>query len=320
MEHTPCWETYQSKEEMQDVNVLIVADIPDGSKSGITECFPPGWQISIASPGKEDAFLSDAEVIIPEHVRVDSAYLRSCPKLRMIQTGAGYDNIDLDACREKEIIVCNAAGVNAAAVAEHTIAMILCWFKNIAVLDTGMKHMETRFSYSGSELSALTIGIIGFGAVGRRVAKYCQAFDMKVLVCSPHVSNSMDLDTLLRKSDVVSLHVPLTPETRNMIGSAEFARMKKTAVLVNTSRGAVVNENDLCAALETSTIAGACLDVFQQEPLPETSPLRRMLNVLLTPHTAGYPDGPKYHRKRYLFFAENIRHLEEMHELQNRIM
>ena len=302
------------------MNVLIISDIPDISRVRILECFSSEWKIHIASPGEEGRYLPEAEVIIPEHVLVDDAFLHACPKLKMIQTGAGYDNVDLNACRENGVIVCNAAGVNASSVAEHTMALILSWYKNIAILDAGMKYSALPASYSGAEMSDLTIGIIGLGAVGRNVAKLCRAFDMTVTSFSRHAENSVDLDTLLRNSDIVSLHVPLTAETRNLIGRNEFAKMKNSALLVNTSRGGVVNEDDLCNALESGMIAGACLDVFEQEPLPALSPLRQMTNVLLTPHTAGYPDGPKYHKKRYLFFADNIQRFADLLEPKNRIV
>lgn len=116
-----------------------------------------------------------------------------------------------------------------------------------------------------------------------------------------------ELDALLRESDVVSLHVPLNGQTRHLFGDEAFARMKPDALLVNTARGAVVDEAALIRALRDGAIGGACLDVFEAEPLPEDSPLRELPNVILTPHTAGFPDGPGFHRKRYAFFAENIR-------------
>ena len=292
------------------MTVLIVSDIPDDSRKKIVDCFPSHWQVLFASPGQEKPFLPFTEVIIPEHVPVDGEYLKCCPKLKMIQTGAGYDNVDLPACRERGIVVCSAAGINAAAVAEHTMAMILSWYKNIA----------PPSRHEGSELGGLSVGVVGLGRVGQKVAKICEALDMKVLRYSHHPEQSdVDWQTLLRKSDIITLHVPLTSETRHMIGKPELELMKETAVLVNTSRGAVVNEPELIAALQCGRIAGACLDVFEQEPLPQDSPLRDLKNVLLTHHTAGYPDGPKFHRKRYLFFAENIQKLAEGLEPANRM-
>ena len=293
------------------MDILIISDIPAASKEQIIRCFPSRWQVRIASPGHEERLLPSAEVIIPEHVVIDEEYLKRCPKLKMIQTGAGYDNIDLPACREAGVVVCNAAGVNANAVAEHTMALILAWYKNIAPLPI----------HPGSELCGLTVGIIGPGRIGQRVAKLCEAFDMKVLRCSHHPqADDVMLHTLLREADVVSLHVPLTSETRHMIGKKELKSMKSSAILVNTARGAVVNERELIEALQDGEIAGACLDVFEQEPLPSDSPLCSLTNVILTHHSAGYPDGPKFHRNRYLFFAENIRSFFEGREPVNRVV
>lgn len=293
------------------MNVLIISDIPTASKERIADCFPSDWKLRFASPGKEKPLLASAEVIIPEHITIDEEFLKRCPRLQMIQTGAGHDNINLSACRNKSIIVCHAAGINAVAVAEHTMAMILSWYKRIAPASR----------QEGSELCGLSIGIAGLGRIGQKVAKYCEAFDMKVLRYSHHPGEGdTDWETLLRESDILTLHVPLTPETRYIIGRPELELMKKTALLVNTSRGAVVNESALIEALQCGRIAGACLDVSEQEPLPQDSPLRDLKNVLLTHHTAGYPDGPKFHRKRYLFFAENIQKLADGQEPINRIL
>ena len=126
-----------------------------------------------------------------------------------------------------------------------------------------------------------------------------------------------ELDDLLRRSDIITVHVPLTEESREMIGMAELAKMKKSALLINTSRGAVIEENALIDALRKGQIAGACLDVFTEEPLSQESPLRDMKNVILTPHTAGLPDGVKYHAKRYQYFVNNIkRFMEEQGETE----
>jgi phosphoglycerate dehydrogenase-like enzyme len=143
------------------------------------------------------------------------------------------------------------------------------------------------------------------------VADFCTAFHMKVLafnrspISAPDVKQ-VELDTLYMQSDIVSIHLPLYEETRHMVSADAFAKMKSDALLINTSRGGIINENALVKALKQHEIGGACLDVYEQEPLPGSSPLRLMKNVLLTPHTAGLPDGVKYHRKRYAFFASQI--------------
>ena len=291
------------------MKVAVIGSFPAKTRERVRSCFPAEWEVCIGPA--EESFLREADAVIPEHAQVDASFLARAPKLRMVQTGAGYDNVDLEACTRRGILVCNAAGVNAAAVAEHTMALLLGWYKNIVPLDRCLREGRETPDYTGSELAGKTVGVVGLGAIGRRVARYCLAFDMRVLGFSrrpvelPGVEPA-DLDTLFRESDVVTLHVPLNGETRHLVGQAAFERMKSDALLINTSRGAVVDEAQLIRALEEHTIGGACLDVFEEEPLPDDSPLRRLPNVLLTPHTAGLPDGVKFHEKRYRFFARNI--------------
>jgi D-3-phosphoglycerate dehydrogenase len=175
-----------------------------------------------------------------------------------------------------------------------------------------MKRGEYGVDYSGSEAAGKVLGIVGMGNIGKAVAKRALAFEMKILgydirpVTDEPGIEMTDLDTLLKAADAVTLHTFLNDRTRKLIGRREFALMKPGAFLINTSRGPVVDEEALIEALQTGQIAGAGLDVFEKEPLPEDSPLRRMRNVILTPHTAGMPDGLKYHERRYAFFLENI--------------
>ena len=293
------------------MNLVIIGRCSADTAARIRAFFPPDWKVALTGP--DDLCLQDAEALIPEHLPVSAALLDRAPKLRMIQTGAGSDNVDLAECTRRGILVCSAAGVNAAAVAEHTMALILGWFKNIVYLDTFLKaRRDSReLCYSGGELLGKTAGIIGLGAIGQRVAALCQAFGMNVLGYSRHPKciqgvENVRLEELLERSDVVSLHVPATPETRHLMDRQAFRRMKPSAVLVNTARGSVVHEADLIEALRRHQIAGACLDVYEEEPLPQASQLRSLPNVLLTPHTAGYPDGVRLHAGRYSFFAGNL--------------
>lgn len=209
--------------------------------------------------------------------------------------------------------VCCAAGVNANAVAEHVMALILCWYKNIVKLDGYLKAHgdESGLAYAGGELSGKTIGIVGMGHVGKALAGYCRAFGMKVLGYSrtPFAIDGVeqrDWEGLCRESDMISLHVSLNESTRHMINADALAAMKPDAVLINTSRGAVVDEKQLVEALRHGGIGGACLDVFEDEPLRRDHPLRDLKNVILTPYTAAYPDGLRYHKKRYAFYVGNI--------------
>ena len=295
------------------MKVVIIGFFPDAAKDRILESFPSAWNVRIVMPDEAEQELTDADVLIPEHIRIDDDLLQKAPKLKLVQTGAGYDNVDLCACTMHGVQVCNAAGVNANAVAEHVMAFILCWYKNIVTLDKFLKagSEESELNYCGAELAEKTIGLVGFGHVGKKVAEYCNAFHMNVLVYSRKPTDAAgieqrDLNSLVRDSDIVSLHVPLNESTRHMINADVLSKMKSDAVLINTSRGGVVDEPQLLHALQKGLIGGACLDVFEDEPLRPDHPFRSLENVILTPHTAGLPDGVKYHRKRYEFFVRNI--------------
>ena len=295
------------------MKIVITGFFPKTTKERILGSFPCTWNVRIVLPDEVEKELADADVLIPEHIMIGDEILQKAPQLKLIQTGAGYDNVDIYACTKHGVQVCNAAGVNSNAVAEHVMALILCWYKNIVTLDKVLKTNsdESELNYYGAELSEKTIGIVGFGHVGKTVAEYCNAFHMKVLVNSrnpieiPSVEQR-SLDSLYHDSDIVSLHVPLNESTRHMINSDVFARMKSDALLINTSRGGVIDEPQLLQALETGMIGGACLDVFEEEPLRHDHPFRYLENVILTPHTAGLPDGVMYHKKRYEFFVKNI--------------
>ena len=295
------------------MKVIIIGFFPETAKDRIRSSFPCAWDVKIVLPDEAEQELTDADVLIPEHILIDDGILQKAPKLRLVQTGAGYDNVNLRACTKHGVQVCNAAGVNANAVAEHVMALILCWYKNILKLDKFLKtdSDEGGLYYFGAELSEKTIGLVGFGHVGKKVAEYCNAFHMNVLVYSRKPTDAAgieqrDLDSLVRDSDIVSLHVPLNESTRHMINADVLAKMKSDAVLINTSRGGVLDEPQLLHALQKGLIGGACLDVFEDEPLRPDHPFRSLENVILTPHTAGLPDGVKYHRKRYEFFVRNI--------------
>jgi D-3-phosphoglycerate dehydrogenase len=185
---------------------------------------------------------------------------------------------------------------------------------------------ENQLHYTGSELKGKTIGIIGLGAVGKKLAEFCRVFDMNVLayarntvVHSDRFAKITDFDTLISVSDIVSVHVSLNQQTKHLINKEVFKKMKNTALFINTARGGIVNEGDLIDALKNKDILGACLDVFESEPLPINSELRSLGNVILTPHTAGMPDGLKFHKKRYEFFVNNIKRVENGEEPESKL-
>ncbi|MGG1550222.1 NAD(P)-dependent oxidoreductase [Paenibacillus ferrarius] len=311
------------------MKILIVGHFTQNSKSTIRKYFPNDWDIVIVPPGEEMLHhIGDCQVLIPEHIKVDRDLLSKAKKLKLVQTGAGYDNVDVDACTQLSIWVANAAGVNAQAVAEHVMALMLSYYKNIPYLDRFMKNRidEKQLDYAGSELNGKTIGIIGFGAVGKKVAEFCKVFDMNVLVTARHAVvqpdsyvKMTDFDHLVSVSDIVTVHTSLSPQTKQLIDKGVFKKMKNTALFINTARGGIVNENDLIAALKNKEISGACLDVFESEPLSIDSELRDLSNVILTPHTAGMPDGVKLHKKRYDFFVNNIKHIKNGEEPESKL-
>lgn len=311
------------------MKILIVGYFTETSKSNIVRHFPQDWDIAIVQPGKEMLHhIEDCQVLIPEHIKVDRSLLSIAKKLKLVQTGAGFDNVDIDACTQYGIWAANATGVNSQAVAEHVMALILSYYKNIPFLDAFMKNKidENQLDYRGSELKCKTIGIIGFGAVGKKVAEFCKVFDMNVLayarnpvVQSDGFVKMADFDTLISVSDIVSVHVSLNQQTKQLINKEVFKKMKNTALFINTARGGIVNERDLIDALKDRDISGACLDVFESEPLPIDSELRDLGNVILTPHTAGMPDGLKFHKKRYDFFVNNIKRVENGEEPESKL-
>ena len=226
--------------------------------------------------------------------------LEACGRLKVIgRIGIGMDQVDLAAAAEHGVTVVNAAGAQAVAVADHAMALMLCLARNVMTSHAHIVAGERNppWEYMGCELDGKTLGIIGFGAIGRRLARRAHAFGMAVQAFDPYVPTEVvrqagatprRLDELLAGSDFISIHVPLTDETRHLIGAAELAAMRPTAYLINTARGPIVDETALVAALGGGAIAGAGLDVFEEEPLAAGSPLLDLDTVVLTPHIAGW--------------------------------
>ena len=241
------------------------------------------------------------EILIVDEDNVTAETLDGNKNLKLIGTPtAGLNHIDVKAASKRGIIVVNAPGGNADSVAEFTFGLILAVSRKIVRADTelreGMVHkMESYRPLMGAQLKGKTIGIVGAGHIGSRVALIARGFGMNVLLHDPillptHIEQfgkAVELDELLGASDVVSIHVPLTNQTVGMFASEQFMRMKKGAFLVNTARGKVVNEADLITALKENHIAGAGLDVQANEPLQPGSPLLELDNVVVTPHIAS---------------------------------
>jgi len=237
--------------------------------------------------------------IIAGPSKVDTNLLRKCDNLELIQCfGIGYDYVDIHKCTSKGVIVCNVAEIYSEPVAQHAWALILDLSKKITKADRSIRAGTwQKEDWMGSQLWGKTLGIIGLGGIGSRVAlKGRLAFNMKILAFDPYLlpekaqlfgAELASLEKVLRRSDVVLVSVPLTTETRYMIGKKEFSLMKKSAFIVNICRGGVIDSNALVESLQKGYISGAGLDVTDPEPLPSSSPLLKMNNVVLTPHVAS---------------------------------
>ena len=222
-------------------------------------------------------------------------------KLRVVaKQGVGVNLIDLAAAKAHGVIVCNTPGVNSEAVAEMGLALALAVTRRVAELDRRIRSGEVvkRINYLGIELWEKTVGVIGMGNIGSRIArKYHAAFGTKLIAYDPYAPDGCwpdiphervsSLDELLQRVDVVTIHTPLTPETKHLIGRRELALMKETAVLVNVSRGEIIDEAALYDALKSGRIFGAGLDVFKKEPPTTDNPLVGLPNIVVTPHAAG---------------------------------
>ena len=209
--------------------------------------------------------------------------------------GAGIDSVDLEAATERGIVVVNAGGANADAVAEYTIAAMLSLARDLPRLDRGLRAGNwEKGTYVGHEFRGRQVGLVGFGQIGRRVATMASALGARVTVYSRSRKDAVegirwetDLDRLLAAADILSLHCALTNETRGLIGRRELALMKRGAILVNTARGPVVDEVALTEALSSGKLAAAALDVFEEEPTPPDNPLLKLSNVIVTPHVSA---------------------------------
>ena len=246
--------------------------------------------------------VADADaLIVRNRTSVDAALLALAPQLRVVgRLGVGLDNIDVDACAARGIDVIPATGANALAVAEYVIATTLVLLRGAyhATADVAGGHWPRGLLSNGREAAGKTLGIVGFGMIGRLVGKLARAMGMRTLGFDPHLpatapvwsedaTEPREFAALVAEADVLTLHVPLTDATRNLIDASRLATMKRDAILINTARGGVVDEVALAAALRNGRLGGAALDVFDHEPLGLGSPLAGCPRLLLTPHIAG---------------------------------
>jgi len=271
---------------------------------------PPGWTLLTLEGESKEGWLGqlrDADFMIVADWAITEETLAEAPKLRMVQhQGVGHEKIDKAALKARGVPLALCPAGTTVGVAEHTILLILAVYKRLVVADTKLRQgtwLQWGLRSTSFELAGKTLGLVGFGRIGQAVAQRAHAFDVQLIYHDPYLTErpaaaaawnakAVPFADLLRQSDIVSLHVPATDETRRFMGMRAFEQMKRSAILINTSRGAIVDEPALIQALQTKTIAGAGLDVFEQEPIKSDNLLLGMDNVILTPHiAAGTVDG-----------------------------
>lgn len=284
------------------MNIVILDYKTLGEDLDLSSVYKFGNVIKYPSTTQEQApeRVKDADIVIVNKVKMTKEVVENASNLKLIcETATGYDNIDIDYCKSKGICVANTPAYSTPCVAQVTVSMVCSLITHL--------HEYRQFVHNGSyqnsgnanclipvyhELCGLTWGIIGFGNIGKAVGRVAEAFGCRLLVNKRtpiEGYNCVDLETLLKESDIISIHCPLTDKTRNMIGKNELALMKKSAIIVNVARGAVWNEQDVTDAIVEGRIAGIGCDVFSAEPLPLNHPFNKLLNydnVLLTPHMA----------------------------------
>ncbi|HVC65323.1 MAG TPA: phosphoglycerate dehydrogenase [Candidatus Dormibacteraeota bacterium] len=280
------------------MKVLVIDTIAPEGIAYLTERGFEVDQVSSKLPKDElHARLAEYEAIVTRSsTTVTAEFLGRARRLRILgRAGVGVDNIDVDACSRQGVVVVNAPYGNVVSAAEHTVGMLLALVRKIPAAHESLKRLEWDRAIYGSELFRKTAGVLGLGKVGSRVAARLRAFDMEVLVYDPFIPESRardlgvrltDLQTVLSRADVLTVHVPLTDETENMIGAPELAALKPGARLVNCARGGIVNEADLLAALDSGHVAGAAVDVWSEEP-PRSPAVKRLIQhprVVVTPH------------------------------------
>ncbi len=295
------FDEYESGEKSKGAAMRIVLAEKVSPATLAVFAAEPGWEVKTHDqlPEGLPAALAEADaLVVRSAVQVDDALLQHAPKLRVIgRAGVGVDNIDADSATRRGIVVMNTPGANAVAVAELTLALMIALARNIPAANASMHAGKwEKKSLQGTELRGKTLGILGLGRVGLEVARRARGFGLEIIGSDPFVSaavareNGIGLvpaEELFAKSDYLTLHVGLTPQTHGIINAKTLATMKKGARIVNCARGELVDETALVEALKSGKLAGAALDVLSVEPPPKDSPFFELDNVILSPHIAG---------------------------------
>jgi len=281
-------------------------------------------------PETEDEIVNrakDAEVVMLTNLPFPGMIIDQLDNLKMISVAfTGFDHVDIEKCKEKGIAVSNSAGYSTDAVAELTFGLIISLYRYLSEGDKATRDGKDKTGLIGNEIRDKVLGVVGTGAIGTRVAQIGNAFGCELLgynrsekqECKKLGMKYVSLDELLEKSDIVSVHLPLNDESTNLLSEKEFAKMKSSAILINTARGGVVNEEDLAQALNDDVIAGAGIDVYEQEPpLPEDYVLLKAKNTVLTPHV-GFATTESLVKRSDIAFANIVKWLDG--KPQNRVI
>lgn len=299
----------------QRFRMVVTSDRYDFSVEHEMAAQSPDLEIDLAGIpcATEDELIAagaEADALLPStREAITASLLDHLPNLKVISRyGVGLDNVDLEAATARGVVVTHYPQYCTAEVADHALALILALNRRLVELDRDLRdgawnryrhHTQTLIRGPIPPLRELTLGIVGFGRIGQAVATRAQGFGLTLLATDPYLdpkviqargATPVGLDELLARADIVTIHCPLTPETRGLFNAAALAQMKPTAVLINTARGPIVEQAAITAALHAGELAAAALDVFETEPLPEASPLYDMPNVILTPHSAYYSE------------------------------
>jgi len=296
------------------MKILIASNIAEQAIEQLKANFEVEVSTGLDEDGLAEKVKNFDALVVRSKPKVSRKIIESGKNLKLVaRAGVGLDNIDLKACEERGIKVINSPTALSESVAELVFAMLLSFERNIVRSDNTMKDGKwEKNSLKGIEIYEKTLGIIGFGRIGSHMAKIANGFGMKVFAFDVHKNEELaaslgvkyiEMEDLLRSSDYITLHVPLIPQTKGMISMEQLMMMKDSAILINTSRGGIVDEKDLYTALRDGNIRGACLDVFETEP-PTDSPLLELDNILLTPHIGA--STKEAQDKAGLIIAEKI--------------
>ena len=284
------------------MRVVYLEPVPPDVEAVVVECLPEGFDLRVRRPGEDPAsIVGEADFLLVATTPVTAEVLAAAPRLRLIQhQGVGYDNVDVAAAARAGVPVALTPEGTTIPVAEHVFLLILSLYRNLLPAATALREgrwLQWSLRSRSFNLVGKRLGIVGLGRIGREVARRGRAFGCQIIytdlarapaeVEAELEATYASLDDLLAQADIVTLHVPLTEATRGLIGARELARMRPSAILINTARGGLVDEEALYRALVAGQIAGAGLDVFAQEPPPPDHPLLRLENVVATPHIAA---------------------------------